>query len=85
MIDPQPVGRFALINGRVVLPRAVAFDKAVVVEGARIVEVVEADALGAGVHARTSRRRWATWRLFAAGARVERFAARRRAGHRSAS
>jgi len=51
MIEPQPVGRFALINGRVVLPGAVAFRKAVVVEDARIVAVVDADALGAGVHA----------------------------------
>ena len=50
MIEPQPVGRFALINGRVVLPGAVAFGKAVIVEGARIVAVVDADALGAGVH-----------------------------------
>ena len=51
MIEPQPVGRFALINGRVVLPGAVAVGKAVIVEGARIVAVVDADALGAGVHA----------------------------------
>jgi hypothetical protein len=49
MIEPQPVGRFALINGRVVLPGAVAFDRAVVVEGGRIIAVVEADTLGAGV------------------------------------
>ena len=51
MIEPQPVGRFALINGRVVLPGAVAIGKAVIVEGARIVAVVDVDALGAGIHA----------------------------------
>jgi N-acetylglucosamine-6-phosphate deacetylase len=51
MIEPQPAGRFALINGRVVLPGAVALGKAIIVEESRIVSVVDRDALGAGVHA----------------------------------
>jgi N-acetylglucosamine-6-phosphate deacetylase len=49
MIESQPVGRFALTNGRVVLPEAVVFGKAVIVEGARIVAVVDTDALSGNI------------------------------------
>src|SRR5262249_45246340 len=53
-----PVSRLALINGRVVLPGAVAFGKAVIVEGARIAAVVDADALDSGVFAVDVERRY---------------------------
>jgi len=43
----QPKGRFALTNGRVILPQEIVTDKAVVVEGKKIVGIVEADSLGA--------------------------------------
>ena len=39
--------RFALVNGRVILPQEIVAGKAVVVEGHRIMDVVEANALGA--------------------------------------
>jgi N-acetylglucosamine-6-phosphate deacetylase len=43
----QPKGRFVLTNGRVILPHRIVTDKAVVVEGKKIVGIVEADSLGA--------------------------------------
>jgi len=43
----QPQGRFALTNGRVILPRDVVTGKAVIVEGDRIVGVADADSLDA--------------------------------------
>ena len=49
MIEPQPVGRFALINGRVILPGAVAYGKAVIVEGPRIVDVADVGSLSAKI------------------------------------
>jgi len=45
----QPKGRFALTNGRVILPQEIVTGKAVVVEGKKIVGIVEADSLGAEV------------------------------------
>ncbi len=45
----QPKGRFAFINGRVILPDGVVGGKAVVVEGDKIVAIAEAASLGAGV------------------------------------
>jgi N-acetylglucosamine-6-phosphate deacetylase len=42
-------GRFALVNGRIVLPDAVTQGKAVVVERDKIVDVVDVGALGADV------------------------------------
>jgi N-acetylglucosamine-6-phosphate deacetylase len=45
----QPKGRFALTNGRVILPKALATDKAVIVEGKKILDVSEPDSLGSGV------------------------------------
>jgi N-acetylglucosamine-6-phosphate deacetylase len=45
----QPTGRFALTNGRIVLPNEVVSGKAIVVEGASILGVEETDALGRGV------------------------------------
>lgn len=45
----QPKGRFALTNGRVMLPKALVTDKAVVVEGQRILDVSERASLGTGV------------------------------------
>jgi len=45
----QPKGRCALTNGRVILPEAIVTDKAVVVEGDRILDVVDRAALGAGL------------------------------------
>jgi N-acetylglucosamine-6-phosphate deacetylase len=46
MNQQQPVGRFALINGRVILPGAVASGKALIVEGPRIVDMVDVGSLG---------------------------------------
>ena len=43
----QSKGRFALTNGRVILPQEIVTDKAVVVEGKKIVGIVEGDSLGA--------------------------------------
>jgi N-acetylglucosamine-6-phosphate deacetylase len=45
----QPKGRFALTNGRVILPKALVTDKAVIVEGQKILDVSELAALGSGV------------------------------------
>lgn len=45
----QPRGRFALINGRIVLPQAVVADKALVIEDGKILGVAEVDALGSDV------------------------------------
>ncbi len=42
----QPKGRFALTNGRVILPQEIVTDKAVVVEGKKIVGIANADSLG---------------------------------------
>jgi len=43
----HPCGRWALVNGRLVLPREVVVGKALVGEGDRIVGVADPDALGA--------------------------------------
>lgn len=43
----QPKGRFALTNGRVILPQEIVTSKAVVVEGKKIVGIADADSLGA--------------------------------------
>jgi N-acetylglucosamine-6-phosphate deacetylase len=43
----QPKGRFALTNGRVILPQEIVTGKAVVVEGKKIMDVADADSLGA--------------------------------------
>ena len=45
----QPKGRFALTNGRVILPQGIVTGKAVVVEGKKIVGIADADSLGAEV------------------------------------
>jgi N-acetylglucosamine-6-phosphate deacetylase len=45
----QPAGRFALVNGQVILLAAVVRGKAVIVDGARIVDVADAGSLGAGM------------------------------------
>jgi N-acetylglucosamine-6-phosphate deacetylase len=45
----QPEGRCALTNGRVILPEAMVTDKAVVVQGNRILDVVDRAALGSGL------------------------------------
>src|SRR5262245_61796693 len=42
----QPRGRFALTGGRIILPQCIATDKAVIVEGAKIVAIAERDAVG---------------------------------------
>jgi N-acetylglucosamine-6-phosphate deacetylase len=47
----QPKGRFALTNGRVILPEAMVADKAVVVEGDRLLDIADRAALGSGVQA----------------------------------
>lgn len=43
----QPKGRFALTNGRVILPQEIVTGKAVVVEAKKIVGIADADSLGA--------------------------------------
>jgi N-acetylglucosamine-6-phosphate deacetylase len=43
----RPRGRFALTNGRVILPQGIVTGKAVVVEGKKIVGIADADSLGA--------------------------------------
>jgi N-acetylglucosamine-6-phosphate deacetylase len=43
----QPKGRFALTNGRVILPQEIVTGKAVVVEGKRIVSIADADSVSA--------------------------------------
>ena len=45
----QPKGRFALTNGRVILPETMVADKAVVVEGDRLLDIADRAALGSGV------------------------------------
>jgi N-acetylglucosamine-6-phosphate deacetylase len=45
----QPQGRLALTNGRVVLPRTIVTDKAVVVEDGKILDVIDPAASGSGV------------------------------------
>jgi N-acetylglucosamine-6-phosphate deacetylase len=45
----QPHGRFALVNGRAILPQEIVTGKAVVVEGQRIVGIDRVDSLGSGV------------------------------------
>jgi N-acetylglucosamine-6-phosphate deacetylase len=45
----QPKGRFALTNGRVILPKELVTDKAVIVEGQKILDVPESTSLGSGV------------------------------------
>ena len=45
----QPKGRFALTNGRVILPEAIVTDKAVVVQGNRLLDVADHTALGSRV------------------------------------
>jgi len=45
----QPKGRFALTNSRVILPQEIALDKAVLIEGNKIVAVTDRDALGSEV------------------------------------
>lgn len=45
----QPKGRFALTNGRVILPQEIVTGKAVVVGGKRIVGIADADSLSAEV------------------------------------
>jgi N-acetylglucosamine-6-phosphate deacetylase len=42
----QPKGRFALTNGRVILPQEIVIGKTVVVEEKKIVDVADADSLG---------------------------------------
>lgn len=46
-MNRQPEGRFALVNGRVILPNAVADGKAVLVDGGRITAVADPHELGA--------------------------------------
>ncbi len=48
-IIQQPKGRFALLNGRVILPWQVVTGQAVVVEGQKIIGVAGVDSLGAEV------------------------------------
>ena len=43
----QPKGRFALTNGRVILPQEIVTGKAIVVEGKKIVGIADADSVGA--------------------------------------
>jgi N-acetylglucosamine-6-phosphate deacetylase len=43
----RPRGRFALTNGRVILPQGIVTGKAAVVEGKKIVGIADADSLGA--------------------------------------
>lgn len=45
----QPQGRFALTNGRVILPEAMVADKAVVVEGDKLLDIADRAALGSGI------------------------------------
>jgi len=43
----QPKGRFALTNGRVILPQEIVTGKAILVEGKKILGITDADSLGA--------------------------------------
>jgi N-acetylglucosamine-6-phosphate deacetylase len=45
----QPKGRFALTNGRVILPREIVNGKAVIVEGDKILGIADANSIDAGV------------------------------------
>ena len=45
----QPRGRFALTNGRVILPDSIVTDKAVIIERDNILDVIDGDALGGGL------------------------------------
>lgn len=45
----QPTSRFALVNGRVVLPNQIALGKAVILEDGRIVGIADAGALGSDI------------------------------------
>ncbi len=45
----QPQGRFALTNGRVILPEAMVADKAVVVEGDKLLDIADRAALGSEI------------------------------------
>ena len=45
----QPKARFALTNGRVILPEAIVVDKAVVVEGYRLLDIADRAALSSEV------------------------------------
>lgn len=45
----QPKGRFALVNGQVILPREILTDRAVIVEGEKILGVDRTDTLGSEV------------------------------------
>jgi N-acetylglucosamine-6-phosphate deacetylase len=45
MIGMQPVGRFAITNGRIVLPQAIVTGQAVVVEGNKIIGVAPSGSL----------------------------------------
>jgi len=45
----QPEGRFALVNGQVILPNQIVSDKAVVVEGTQILGVADPTSLGSEV------------------------------------
>jgi len=45
----QPQGRFALVNGRIVLPYEIAVGKALVIEEGKVLGVGEVDALGSDV------------------------------------
>jgi N-acetylglucosamine-6-phosphate deacetylase len=56
----QPKGRFALTNGRVILPQEIVTGKAVVVEGQKIVGIADADSLGAEVEKMDVGRRYIT-------------------------
>ncbi|GAB4534745.1 MAG: N-acetylglucosamine-6-phosphate deacetylase [Anaerolineae bacterium] len=48
-VEQQPGGRLALTNGHVILPTTVVDDKAVVVEGGKILDVTEPGSLGSDV------------------------------------
>ncbi len=47
-VNPLPA-RFALVNGRIVLPTAIVEGKALLIEDGRITDVISTDALGQGV------------------------------------
>jgi N-acetylglucosamine-6-phosphate deacetylase len=47
--QPLPPGRFALINGRVILPQHIEVDKAVLVDEGKIVGVIEPGALDSAI------------------------------------
>jgi N-acetylglucosamine-6-phosphate deacetylase len=45
----QPKGRFALVNGRVILPHKIVSGRAVVVEGTQILDIADPTSLGSEV------------------------------------